>query len=261
MYRFFTDRFCYAFFLYFFCQKYRVLAENTNGLKKWNRYSFWTSASDVEFENGTTLESKLGLFSRLETINGLSDGIDADNASSLSASVSLVKKVKNTLIKTFQDMFQLRLGDLRFSRDASGDIWVEWPAQEGTGADSVKKKLGESEYLIKRIILTDRLADAQGNPEWWLPQNEVNEAGKPLYEVIKVSKDSEAETVFFSLGRYQTVYLCVEAITANKYNLHQKLITMVSGGIPQKQSMIQLQVMLPLTMVNPSMPEAVMPAK
>lgn len=39
-------------------KKFRSLIDKTNRL--WQRISFWTSASDVEFSDGATLESKFG---------------------------------------------------------------------------------------------------------------------------------------------------------------------------------------------------------
>lgn len=154
-------------------KKYRVLIEKTDGLKRWNRYSFWTHASDVEFDDGTTLADRIG------NIRGITD--DENGIAGLAADVTLVKKIKNQLLKLITDLssqinnlkntINFRLGGeynpidggLRFYKDADG-IWVEW--LEGTGADTVRKKLGNDEYNITKVIVTD---DAT---EWWNPKED-----------------------------------------------------------------------------------------
>lgn len=39
---------------------YKVLSDNTPGAFVWNRLSFWTHASDVEFTDGETAQAKVG---------------------------------------------------------------------------------------------------------------------------------------------------------------------------------------------------------
>lgn len=46
---------------------YRVLADNTPNNFVWNQLSFWTAASDVEFEDGVDAETKLGAIQGLTT--------------------------------------------------------------------------------------------------------------------------------------------------------------------------------------------------
>lgn len=57
-------------------KKFRKLVDVTN--KVWQRISFWTKASDVEFDDGKTAESKVGVIDGITSdINGQSDTIAA----------------------------------------------------------------------------------------------------------------------------------------------------------------------------------------
>lgn len=59
-------------------RKFRKCIDVAN--KVWLRISFWTSANDVEFDDGKTLQQKLG------TINGITDSLNStDVKSALSA--------------------------------------------------------------------------------------------------------------------------------------------------------------------------------
>lgn len=177
-------------------KKYRVLIDSTNGYEKWNRYSFWTHASDVEFDDGETLESKLIGLKGVTT--------DENGTMGLAADVTLVKKIKNQLMNLIKDLenairdVNKRLGGLRFYEDSNGK-WV-------VGADSVPKKLGNM-YSIKKIILTDDAND------WWSPININNE-----YEVITKASPDEANIDTYYLGIYNEVYIHIEEITASKYD-------------------------------------------
>lgn len=52
-------------------RKFRKCIDAAN--KVWLRISFWTAAGDVEFEDGQTLEQKIG------AISGITDSLDSDN--------------------------------------------------------------------------------------------------------------------------------------------------------------------------------------
>lgn len=52
-------------------RKFRKLVNETT--KLWQRISFWTKACDVEFNDGTTAETKLG------AINGITNSLVASN--------------------------------------------------------------------------------------------------------------------------------------------------------------------------------------
>ena len=124
-------------------RKYRHCIDSTPGNKRWNRYSFWTHASDVEFNDGRNLQDKLGSFKGVTTNENQTAGYAAD--------VTLVKSVKNSLSQLITSLTNLvngintRLGGLRFYEDSNGK-WV-------VGADSVPKKLGSGGLDgIKKIV-------------------------------------------------------------------------------------------------------------
>lgn len=68
--------------------KYRRLKDATN--KIWQRISFWTKASDVEFDNGTTLEASLG------NIQGITDSVSS-TSSNIAASAKAVQTINSNL--------------------------------------------------------------------------------------------------------------------------------------------------------------------
>lgn len=78
-------------------RSYRVLADNTPGSFVWNQLSFWTSASDVEFADGTDAESKLGSIKGITTSTSITTtGYAAD----ASVTTSLYKKTSQFLSAT-----------------------------------------------------------------------------------------------------------------------------------------------------------------
>lgn len=126
-------------------RKFRQCIDNTPGNKKWNVFSWWTKAKDVEFEDGTTAETKLGAFKGVTTNENQTAGYAAD--------VTLLKSVKTHLSNLITSLTNLvnsinyRLGGLRFYEDSTGKYVV--------GADSVPKKLGSSfEYGSSILHLT-----------------------------------------------------------------------------------------------------------
>ena len=122
-------------------RKYRKCIDNTPESKKWERYSFWTKSTDVEFSDGTTAESKLGSYKGVTTNENQVAGYAAD--------VTLVKTIKTSLSNLITSLTNLvnsindKLGGMRFYEDSTGKYVV--------GADSVPKKLGSG--TIKRISL------------------------------------------------------------------------------------------------------------
>ena len=69
-------------------RKFRKLIDETN--KLWQKISFWTKASDVEFDNGMTAEIKLG------AIDGITDSL-ASTSSRIAASAKSVATLNNHL--------------------------------------------------------------------------------------------------------------------------------------------------------------------
>ncbi len=69
-------------------KKYRILTDLTN--KVWSIISLWTKASDVEFNDGKSAETKLGV------INGITSDINGEN-DNIAASIKCVNGLKNEL--------------------------------------------------------------------------------------------------------------------------------------------------------------------
>ena len=92
-------------------RKFRKCIDAVN--KKWNRYSFWSKASDCEFNDGKDAENKLG------TIDGITDSLASD-----SSRIAASAKAVSTLNKN--------LGGLIFAQDTDGN----WGYKAG-GADTV----------------------------------------------------------------------------------------------------------------------------
>ena len=69
-------------------RKFRKLVDET--AKLWQRISFWTKASDVEFEDGKNAETKLGM------INGITSDINGDS-DNIAASIKVVNELNNKL--------------------------------------------------------------------------------------------------------------------------------------------------------------------
>lgn len=122
-------------------RKFRMCIDNTPGNKKWNVFSWWTKAKDVEFEDGTTVQGKLGNFKGVTTNENQVAGYAAD--------ITLLKSIKTSLTNLITSVSNLvnsintRLGGLRFYEDSTGKYVV--------GADSVPKKLGSTTMCIKEL--------------------------------------------------------------------------------------------------------------
>lgn len=69
-------------------RKWRRLIDKALGL--WQRISYWTHSSDVEFEDGKTAETKVG------AIDGITDSL-ASNSSRIAASAKAVNSLSNDL--------------------------------------------------------------------------------------------------------------------------------------------------------------------
>ena len=92
-------------------RKFRKLVDETN--KLWQRISFWHKASDCEFEDGKTAETKLG------AINGITDSL-VSTSSNIAASAKAVSKLNGNL------------GGYSFGETADGE-----PGYRKPGADTV----------------------------------------------------------------------------------------------------------------------------
>ncbi len=70
-------------------KKYHILTDLVN--KVWSVISFWTKASDVEFNDGKTAQTKLG------AINGITSDLNGESES-IAASIKAVNQLNNSLI-------------------------------------------------------------------------------------------------------------------------------------------------------------------
>lgn len=70
-------------------RKFRKLIDEAT--KLWQRISFWTKASDVEFDDGSTAETKMG------AINGITDSL-VSTSSNVAASAKALSELNNNLM-------------------------------------------------------------------------------------------------------------------------------------------------------------------
>lgn len=80
--------------------KYRRLKDATN--KIWQRISFWTKASDVEFDNGTTAEESLG------NIQGITDSLYS-SSSNIAASANAVYQLSNNITQRYTESGRIKV--------------------------------------------------------------------------------------------------------------------------------------------------------
>ena len=69
-------------------KKYRILTDVAQ--KVWQRVSFWTKSSDVEFDDGKTAQNKVG------AINGITDSL-VSNSSNIAASAKAVSELNGNI--------------------------------------------------------------------------------------------------------------------------------------------------------------------
>lgn len=80
-------------------RKFRKLIDEAN--KLWQRISFWTKASDVEFNDGKNAETKFG------AINGVTDSLTS-TASNIAASAKAVKTLNDKVTQLSSNIFGLK---------------------------------------------------------------------------------------------------------------------------------------------------------
>ena len=77
---------------------YKVLADNTVGAFVWNRLSFWTHSSDVEFQDGETAQEKVGNIHGITTSTSvLTPGYAADASVVSTLNKKITQYVSDTL--------------------------------------------------------------------------------------------------------------------------------------------------------------------
>ena len=103
-------------------RKFRKLIDEAT--KLWQRISFWTKASDVEFDDGSTAETKMG------AINGITDSL-ASTSSNIAASAKALNQLNNKLTSQLP-------GDVKLITEGSGAN-TKYYVQ--VGADTASKKI------------------------------------------------------------------------------------------------------------------------
>lgn len=168
-------------------RKHRVCIGKNGTQKIWNRYSFWTHASDVFFEDGTSLAVKIS------SIMGITK--DINSGEGYAADVTLVKSIRDNLKNLIDNLSNLvtdinrRLGGLTFYEDSNGK-WV-------VGADSVPKKLGSggigSATNIHEIheirSRNHEPRDGTGDEYNWISQFDLKDALGPDYASKRILED------------------------------------------------------------------------
>lgn len=149
-------------------RKHRLCIDNTPGNKRWIKMSFWGKASDIEMNDGTTVESKIGNFKGVTT--------NINQVAGYAADITLLNSVKATLTNLITSLTNLvnninsRLGGLRFYEDANGNKWV-------IGADSVAKKLGsltEDNILCWAVFKNRNKSISEGESNYWVRVSEFD---------------------------------------------------------------------------------------
>ena len=112
-------------------RKFRKLIDEAT--KLWQRISFWTKASDVEFDDGSTAETKMG------AINGITDSL-VSTSSNIAASAKALNQLNNKLAG------QLPSGIKLITEGSGAD--TKYYAQ--LGADTASKKLLGNNIKLKR---------------------------------------------------------------------------------------------------------------
>lgn len=101
---------------------YKVLADNTVGAFIWNRLSFWTHSSDVEFEDGETAQEKVGNIHGITTSTSVTATGYAADASVVSA---LNKKVSQYVSATLAaGATTLTFTNSSFNSNTHFEVWT-----------------------------------------------------------------------------------------------------------------------------------------
>ncbi len=96
---------------------YRVLIDKTK--KLWQRISYWTHSTDVEFEDGKNAEEKLG------AINGITSNVELENED-MAASIKAVHQINSNLANI--SIYVDDNGNLHFKNSEGADSVLPFSA-------------------------------------------------------------------------------------------------------------------------------------
>lgn len=173
-------------------RNHRVCIGKNGNQKIWNKYSFWTHASDVWFDDGATLENKIS------NLKGITNNIDS--GAGYAADITLVKSMRDSLKNLIDSLSRLvnsindRLGGLRFYEDSNGK-WV-------VGADSVPKKLGSgmTEELPLSLLTS-------GNNKTEITAGLIDFTGHDFLKLVYDYNASNREALHIDIYKDNTTYL------------------------------------------------------
>lgn len=120
-------------------RKFRKCIDATS--KAWQRISFWTKSSDVEFEDGKNAETKLG------AIDGITDSLE-DTSSRMAASAKAVSTLNNNLGSKANGAFVVLTGTTHTA--AGQQTSQNYPSgfnQNNCAVAGVMVKLGQNWYF------------------------------------------------------------------------------------------------------------------
>ena len=103
-------------------RSYRTLVDNTPGSFVWNELSFWTHATDVEFNDGETAQAKVGAIHGITTSTSVtSTGYAAD----ATITTNLNKRVNQYVSATLAaGSTTLTFTNTNFGNNTHFDLWT-----------------------------------------------------------------------------------------------------------------------------------------
>lgn len=122
---------------------FRKLIDGKNNI--WQRKSFWTKASDVEFDDGTVLELKFNTLSN--TVSNKNGSYDS-SISQINTKISNIES-KNSSRDTKISNLETKVSNIE-ANNSSQDTNV---SNISTKVDSIEKKIGD--YSFKVMSLSD----------------------------------------------------------------------------------------------------------
>lgn len=125
-------------------RKFRKLIDEVN--KIWQRISFWTKAEDVEFNDGSTAEIKIG------AINGVTDSLTS-TASNVAASAAAVKALNDKVTELSSNIRAIDLGT-------------------GTSFD-VTKYAGYKNFTADNFVIEPQNANSTNNGRGHFPEGNM----------------------------------------------------------------------------------------
>ena len=136
-------------------RKFRKLVDES--AKLWQRISFWTKASDVEFEDGKTAEAKMG------TISGVTDSLTS-TSSNIAASAKAIKTLNDKIT------------------ELSSNLTLKVEEVYDSGISAVDNQNFSYTYVAKTKGTYMAYAFAVNDGEWGKCTNNYSTDGQVIYD-------------------------------------------------------------------------------